>query len=1060
MNPDRSFRRATRLGGAAVCTLAFSLGAGLVAKPAEASGKRLAYSQRLGAEIFAVGADTDWCREQVTVQIVADSKALFDRPDFESLVKSLGSKVLAAECPAARRLVISGVEKATGAVAWSGHAVHGGWKPVQTVAAQPVPAAPASVGAAPLAPAQDTAQAPTAAAPDAARSAEAEPRSPALPVPSSPLGGEWTAQAKCLGYDQANTTATLSVYEVSGNRFKAVWEARSERYETSRFYVDGQFDDLTNQVSAEQTRKGTIRNGAFDRLDLKGAFDAANGRITARGVCYGDVALTLTRQSATPTTAHRVLVDAANEKAWTEAEINRPRDWWIVGKLPKGEFRAPSCEDLVAWARMFPADQRVRLFPNSRGMLRHYDDATTQRVFGAPAYYWLGAEATESPGHIARNACRNYHRNDPDMRQLRVVTEDYVSIQEMKDRRRYNVALAGIAPYLATRGDEPAEAVALLNKFASLEAVEDNIQRFQLNARDLSAEEKVGVAKDVARYKGMLAEKAGQTQIAAIASLPPTLDSLDRIAGIKTQFVALFGAPSSAAVSTAADGKLAEVAKAVVATAVAELGNTPRTFDGMMDADLKTSAIREKLAAKDGKANPAYEPMLRDLEAAENRFRLEARDAVIKSAQERIAATPATVAGVRELQANAQDLERALGKDTGPLFEPYRKAVAAKTADIGMELLPALKTQINGLPTSWTSVQDARRIAAEQAAQFAGTPAEAAFRKAGEERVQAILSELADQATLDVKAVQTAGLKGIGETLAEAAKAAKAFDGVDGGKPLADRIREAGRKRANEIGEAYLPEFRSEVKNAPASRFTAIQMAAASIVLDEHGKDIPAMGKLRDASRERAIAIYSGVCDKALSDAGMGSSDGNTELVVGSELTTLKQFVCDLHEGGIRATKFETPGLMKSLTGGEKEYVLRVYGPEDWLQQAALRTIGFAPRASRRFNSIDDLFDFGGVKPAGDALTKPAIESPAKIVFKEMEVRQDKKALVGVQIGDDAKTESLSLKQWREVSSLLSSVSKDGIDAAKLCASWAQSGRKNLSHYESGLALLSCQTNK
>lgn len=1053
------FRRAALLAGASMAfVLGLAPGFGVQFAGA-ASGKRLAYSQRLGAEIFAVGSDTDWCQEQVTIQIIADSKALFGRPDFETLIKSLGSKVLATECPAARRLIISGLEKDTGQIAWTGQAGNGDWKPVQAAAA--ASSSPPSAVTAGAASGTGTASPGGASTGGRPPIAETRPAAPALPVPSSPLGGEWTGQSACDGYNRSNAAVTLSVFEVSGNRFKGVWEKRPPNGAISRLYVDGQFDDLTNQIRAVTAQNGKIRGGYNDSVELIGTLDAKGGQINAHAQCYGENNLALSRRSATPTTAHRVLTDAASEKAWTEEENGRLRDWWIVGKLPKGQFRAPSCSDLAAWAEMFPAELRVRLFTNSNGMLRHFDDATTQRVFGSPAYYWLGADDKNILHGLAREACGNaFYSNNPQMRQLRTVVEDYNSVREVQERRRYNRVMVGIAPYLATRGDEPADAVAYLNRFASLEGVEQNLQEFQINPQSLSPEEKMGIAKDVVRYKAKLADKAGQAKVAEIVALPATLDSLDRIAKTKADAVSLFGKDAAATVVAAADERRTDIAKAVVTAAIAELDTTPRSFEGMMDADLKTSAIREKLGAKNGKAEPIFEPMLRDLEAAETRYRQETRDTVIKAAQASIPTTPATFDGARALVEHARGLEKALGKDAGPGFAAYQKAVTAKVGEIGMSVVPELKGQLDKLPTAWTSIAGARKLAAEYATQVAGTPAEAAFTKAGEERVQTILAGLADQAILDVKGVQSAGLKGIDEALLEARKAATPFEAVDGGKPLVENILEAGRKRANEIGEAYVPEFRIEVKNAPASRFTAIQMAAASIVLEEHGKDIPAMAKLRDVARDGAVTMHAGVCDKALSDAGIGASDGKTELLVGSDITTLKQFVCDLRESGIRATKLETPGLMKSITGGEKEYVLRLYGPENRLQLPMLKNGAFALRIGRRFAAIDDLFDFGGVKDAEDASAKNGVESPAKIVFKEMEIRQDRRALVGVQFGDDAKTESLSLREWREVSTALSSFGKDGANPAKICASWAKSGPKELDPYEAGLALLTCQTKK
>jgi hypothetical protein len=1074
-----------------------SLSPAVWAQTAGDNVERLGFSQRLNAEVLAVGGEAGWCKEQVIIQVITDSKTLFEQPDFAALMKNLGSRALATKCPAAKRLAISGVEKASGAVVWVGQAEPDEWKPTavkQTAETKTDIQSPApAVASKP--PVEDT---------------------PPLPVAGSPLGGEWTADARCSTSGEPDKL-TLSVYEVSGSTFKAVWEHLSPRGGIDRHYVTGLYDDLSNQIGFSSPNNGVIRLSGTYNVNITGAFDPKKPSVNLN-FCYSKAPFALSRASAVPTTAHRVLRDAMIKTKWLEEEKNRVKEWRIVGKSPEGRLRFPGCNELADWAALFSTEQRVRLFPgDNNGMLRHFDDATTQRVFGSPAYYWLSTENINELTRHAAGVCGSqvYHSSSPQMRQLRNVVQDHTSAYQMNERRTYDAALDSIAPHLASRGDKIADAIANLNRFATLELVERNLHEFQINSGRIGAEEKAAVLRNVARYKIKLAERSRDTTLKEIAAAPATADGRSAIGKIEQEAVSLFGADAAAPIAAAAAARRAEIAKTIVAAAVADIAVAPltldgwdrigkteretvrllsaenagpvaaaasarrteiaktavaeaiaditaakRDFDGVTDIDLKLSALRGKLQGPNGKPDAGVAAPLAELSRAEAKFLSEARDEVVKSAQQALTTTPATLDGLQSVDSRLKDLERALGKDPGPLFPAYQKAVAAKKDEIGAALLPELKAELNTLPTEWASVDEARKLAAERAAPFAGLSIQASYQKAGADRGQAVMSALADQAILDIKSIEETGMKGAQNAVREAQRAAASFAGKEGGKPVADRIVEAGRKRAGEITDAYLPEFRAEIKSARHSRYTAVQLATASIYLGEGVSEVPAFSKLRDTAQEAAVAMYAGLCDKTMANSNISSSDAKTPILLGADIAPLRQFICELNDGGIRVTKFETPGLVASITGGEKHYVLRLFGDENRLQFAALRSGGMRRFAAKDFASLEDVFNFGVDRNAESQAQGNATESPAKIVFKEMEIRENQTALVGFQYGDDGKTEAMSLKEWREISQALTSYGKDGVNQNALCAAWKKDGHKNLPPYQAGLALLSCAAKK
>jgi|GEM_PF-5870370 len=95
---------------------------------------RLAYSKKMGVEILAKKTEGAWCRTDVDLRVVAENNGFFASDKFKTLMTRLGM-VIGRECPAAKKANIEGVDKATGAVSYSGVADAGSkWLPKQTAA--------------------------------------------------------------------------------------------------------------------------------------------------------------------------------------------------------------------------------------------------------------------------------------------------------------------------------------------------------------------------------------------------------------------------------------------------------------------------------------------------------------------------------------------------------------------------------------------------------------------------------------------------------------------------------------------------------------------------------------------------------------------------------------------------------------------------------------------------------------------------------------------------------------------------------------------------------------
>lgn len=71
---------------------------------------RLAYSKKQGIEVFASSLSGNWCRKVLHLKVIAQDKALFNKEEFNVLMKKLGT-VITDECPVAIATNIDGYDE-------------------------------------------------------------------------------------------------------------------------------------------------------------------------------------------------------------------------------------------------------------------------------------------------------------------------------------------------------------------------------------------------------------------------------------------------------------------------------------------------------------------------------------------------------------------------------------------------------------------------------------------------------------------------------------------------------------------------------------------------------------------------------------------------------------------------------------------------------------------------------------------------------------------------------------------------------------------------------------
>lgn len=94
----------------------------------------LAYSKKLGVEVFATGGKNSWCTKKPQLSLIADKKSFFTNGNVDSLLNKVGKGIIEKKCPQASSLSIVGAIKGTATQELTGSAnKNDGWKLVKHV---------------------------------------------------------------------------------------------------------------------------------------------------------------------------------------------------------------------------------------------------------------------------------------------------------------------------------------------------------------------------------------------------------------------------------------------------------------------------------------------------------------------------------------------------------------------------------------------------------------------------------------------------------------------------------------------------------------------------------------------------------------------------------------------------------------------------------------------------------------------------------------------------------------------------------------------------------------
>jgi hypothetical protein len=91
-------------------------------------GKQIAFSKRLGVEVFAADDGRGWCRARLRLSVVAQTASVFQSAEFADLMRQTGRQVIEAHCGIAKEALINGFAAGSNVVLYAGRAVKGdGW---------------------------------------------------------------------------------------------------------------------------------------------------------------------------------------------------------------------------------------------------------------------------------------------------------------------------------------------------------------------------------------------------------------------------------------------------------------------------------------------------------------------------------------------------------------------------------------------------------------------------------------------------------------------------------------------------------------------------------------------------------------------------------------------------------------------------------------------------------------------------------------------------------------------------------------------------------------------
>lgn len=81
---------------------------GIISPAGAAEDHKLAFSKRLGVEVWAMDLGQGWCIPELNLKVKAQNDAFFKGSDFQDLISLVGSRVLPKECPQAKSAIIHG----------------------------------------------------------------------------------------------------------------------------------------------------------------------------------------------------------------------------------------------------------------------------------------------------------------------------------------------------------------------------------------------------------------------------------------------------------------------------------------------------------------------------------------------------------------------------------------------------------------------------------------------------------------------------------------------------------------------------------------------------------------------------------------------------------------------------------------------------------------------------------------------------------------------------------------------------------------------------------------
>lgn len=1050
---------------------------------------RIAFSDRLGVEIMA--DSPAWCAVQTSLKVVARSNAVFTSADLATLIQRLGSTVITRECPSARSLDLTGVVAGQGQPVWHGTAQSANnWamapvlSPTSTVSTDldampgkppaaavasattpappppappqlvppptmPTPTVPTTNLAAPVvAPSMPQVTAPEAAPSTTAATQPPPNLPPTRPGAGTPLFGEWSGRISC---NSDKLTATLSVYEAVESHFQAALEIEADQDRTNagrtRMLVSGVIDQLSGQFN--WTLKEVVRTNGTNWRSFRGTL-APSGTISLEHNCmFGGDAGTLIRVGPSPILAERILADAERRRTLTAEALARNHPARLVGDQPQQPPRQPGCEELLAWAQSAPLDLRVTLVggfstAGTPGMLRHYDDSHSAPVFGTPLYWLfksrLGTNAPASSINLRQSVDRTcpYQTwgRDPRLQVLRDVASDNQSQFQLSMRHLADDLADQIPVEIATTGGSAAETYRDLSPLTDPAKVAEVFANLTGENRGiLSDANKQQIVADAKRLREGLASHAVEDLRAELAALPDTVQGLARVTAISDRTKTTFAAGAAAAPALAEEIEVASkarrqaIAGAMLARAQSDIAAAPPTLAGLHQAaDLAQAA------------SPQILPHLPDapakLQTSVSQHAAQAWPAVLAAEIKAATTAPTTVQGLQQLVARRAELVTLAGAAAPAGFSRYLSAIDAKAQEVGASAKGPLKQSLATLQPTWADLAAARQQASAAAAPFGETQVGKELREMGEARVAELLPPLADAALATVRSNPAKGLDQVARLAFQAEEAAAPFRADKAGAAQADRIVNALRKESADKAVENLKPYKETLRAAPVSWSMALRMARAAMLLDRAVVKVPGLAPYGDATRDAAVQMYASACTKAAADGNISSSDAARPMLIGRAIGTLGGFLCDIRDAGIKAGGLEKPGFFSSAT----DSVLKLYVPDTI---AGLASANMAARLQETFmgraapTARDaDPFDFLANPPQATAAAPVANVNVQRIVLREVEVSPGQRAWVGVQFGDEAKMEAMSIPQWREASEQMASLARGTAPDANTCATF------------------------